>query len=616
MRFVAVAGFVCASFARSGRLALAIGALAGLSVGPVLADPALAGPALAGPALAGSSPTALTSTPNPSTVGQTVTFTARVSGGAPTGTVTLKDGSKVLGSGALRFLPDTRALSAGRNTVCALTSAGGVECWGNNTSGQLGDGNAPNGTDVPGTVIGLDSGVTAVEMAFYTACAVTDAGTVKCWGDNSIGQLGDGNAPNGSDRPVDVLGLPAGIVSVAVGYLHACALTDGGAVWCWGDNSDGQLGDGNMGVDSAIPVPVQGLSSGVVAIAAGYGDDTCAVTETGAAKCWGSNGYGNLGDGTQTNRDTPVDVIGLPGPVAAISPHHTHTCAVTEAGAAWCWGYGWDGQLGNGANAVSNVPVAVSGLGSGVATIDTGGNHSCAVTDAGTAWCWGRNSSGQLGNGGEPVATNIPVPVTGLSDRIVAVSAGSIHTCALTSSGAAKCWGNAAWGQLGDGNAPTGSDTPVDVVGFGAGTALVRAEATISTTKLRGGKRRVTARYGSDGVYDASAFPPLTQIVRKGKTRTKIAVSPGKPNARSLVRLNVGVKGLSPAKSRPAGKLTVRDGRRKIGTFKVRRGRANVRLGALAPGRHALEVLFRGNRDWKRSHATTSVTIPKPPMGR
>ncbi|WP_436637692.1 chromosome condensation regulator RCC1 [Microbaculum sp. FT89] len=604
MRFAAVAGFVRASFPLS-RIALAIAALAGLSIGPVLAAPALAG----------SSPTALTSTPNPSTVGQTVTFSARVNGGAPTGTVTLKDGSKVLGSGTLRFRSDPRTISTGSTFTCALTVAGGVRCWGDNSSGQIGDGNAPNNAHVPMAVVGLASGVTAIDAGFHSACAVTAAGTVKCWGDNSSGQLGDGNAPNDSDEPVDVLGLPAGIVAVAVSFQHACALTDGGAVWCWGGNMFGQLGDGNMGVDSASPVPVQGLSSGVVAIATGP-QSTCAITETGAARCWGSNVHGKLGDGTQTNRDTPVDVIGLPGPVAAIKPANNHTCAVTKAGAAWCWGDGTSGELGNGDNANSNAPVAVIGLGSGVAAIDTAWGYSCAATDAGTAFCWGNNTYGQLGNGGAPIATNTPVPVIGFAGSTAALAGGSFHSCALTRSSAVKCWGNDNWGQLGDGNAPTDSDIPVDVVGFGHGTALVRAEATISTTKLRGGKRRITAQYGSDGVYDATAFPPLTQVVRKGKTATKIAVRPGKPNARSLVRLKVRVKALSPARGHPAGRLIVRDGRHKVGTFKVRRGRANVRLGALEPGRHALKTIFRGNGNWKPSRAKTSVTIPKPQLGR
>ncbi|MCT8972661.1 chromosome condensation regulator RCC1 [Microbaculum marinisediminis] len=552
MRSIAVVCFVRASSSFS-RIALSVVALTGLSVGPLFA----------GPALAGSSPTALTSTPNPSTVGQTVTFTARVNGGAPTGTVTLKDGSKLLGSGALRFRSDPRTISTGSTFTCALTVAGGVRCWGDNSNGQIGDGNAPNNAHVPMAVVGLASGVTAIDAGFHSACAVTAAGTVKCWG----------------------------------------------------DNGSGQLGDGNMGVDSASPVPVQGLSSGVVAIAAGS-QSTCAITETGAARCWGSNAHGKLGDGTQTNRDTPVDVIGLPGPVAAIKPASNQTCAVTKAGAAWCWGDGTSGELGNGDNANSNAPVAVIGLGSGVAAIDTAWGYSCAATDAGTAFCWGNNTYGQLGNGGAPVATNTPVPVIGFSGSTATLAGGSFHSCALTRSSAVKCWGNDNWGQLGDGNAPTDSDTPVDVVGFGAGTALVRAEATISTAKLRGGKRRITAQYGSDGVYDATAFPPLTQVVRKGKTRTKIAVRPGKPNTRSLVRLNVRVKALAPAKGRPAGKLIVRDGRRKVGTFKVRSGRANVRLGALGPGRHALKVIFRGNRDWKRSRATTSISISRPPMGR
>ncbi|MCT8972663.1 chromosome condensation regulator RCC1 [Microbaculum marinisediminis] len=561
--------------------------------------------AIAGPALAGPMSIDVESSLNPSTYGQKVTFTARLDGGGPTGSVTFKDGSKTLGTGTLSLLDATTSLGIMANHTCALTAAGGVECWGVNTYGQLGNGNMGVNATTPVPVVGLESGIVAISVGFYNSCALTGTGTVKCWGRNQFGQLADGTT-NDSDEPVDIPGLPDDITAVSVGGSHICALTDGGAAWCWGSNNAGQVGNGTV-VDVPVPVTVQGLSSGVATIAAGFGH-TCAITETGAAKCWGSNGDGKLGDGTTTPRQTPVDVIGLPGPVSVISLQQNHTCAVTQAGAAWCWGYGGEGELGNGANGNSASPVPVSGLGAGVATIEVGWAHTCAATEAGAAFCWGYNNAGQLGDGNAPAQANTPQAVSGLSN-VVTLAAGQYHTCAVTAAGAVMCWGDNANGKLGDGKNPTDSDTPVQIAGFGAGAALVPARAELKTRDVRGGKRPITVHYGGDSGNDPSVSPALTQVVRKGKSKTKAAVRPREPDTETHIRLRVRVKAVSPARGRPAGKLTVRDGSRKIGTFKVRRGRANVRLGTLDQGRHALKMLFRGNRDWKRSRVKKTVTV-------
>ncbi|WP_310566672.1 hypothetical protein [Hydrogenophaga sp.] len=350
-------------------------------------------------------------------------------------------------------------ISAGYSHTCALTSAGGVKCWGGNFVGQLGDGSTTN-SPVPVAVSGLGSGVGAIAVGDAYTCALTEVGAVKCWGYNWAGQLGDGSTTN-SPVPVTVSGLDSGVVAVSAGARHACALTSADAVQCWGHNDQGQLGDGST-TQSLVPVAVSGLDSGVVAVSAGF-RHACALTSVGGVKCWGNNGAGQLGDGSTTNSPVPVAVSGLGSGVRAIAAGSSHTCALTSAGAVKCWGNNYYGQLGDGSTTRSLVPVAVSGLDGGVIAIAADDSHTCAHTSTG-AQCWGENFDGKLGDGS---TTNSPVPVavSGLDSGVVAIDAGRYHTCVLTSAGGAQCWGDNSHGQLGDGST-TVRYAPVPVTNF------------------------------------------------------------------------------------------------------------------------------------------------------
>ena len=261
------------------------------------------------------------------------------------------------------------AVSAGPDYSCAVTNTGDAQCWGYNGTGALGNGTSSGvPTTTPVAVSGLSSGVVAVSAGLDYTCAVTSAGAALCWGADSTGQLGDGNnryTRPGTDTPVAVIGLTSGVVAISAGAYHTCALTSAGGVWCWGANDLGQLGIGVLSSYSTTPVAVSGLSSGVVAISAGDGH-TCAVTSAGGVWCWGSNSAGQLGTGTPTYQSlyystTPVAVIGLTSGVVAISAGEGHTCAVTSVGAEWCWGSNVYGQLGNGsAGTIIYAPVLVS----------------------------------------------------------------------------------------------------------------------------------------------------------------------------------------------------------------------------------------------------------------
>jgi alpha-tubulin suppressor-like RCC1 family protein len=438
------------------------------------------------------------------------------------------------------------AIGSGGNHTCALTTAGGVKCWGNNATGQLGNNSTAN-SSIPVDVSGLSSGVSAISLGGSNTCALIIPGSVQCWGDNFHGQLGDNSIVN-SSIPMDVKGLNDRVQAISAGDQHVCLLTTTGGVQCWGWNASGQLGN-NSSTDSLIPVGVSGLSSGVLAISAGgehtcalittgnvqcWGNNqygqlgnnstgnttlptavsglstgtgairaglrySCALTTSGGVKCWGDNEYGQLGNNSTTNSSVPIDVSGLSSGVMALSVGYYHTCAVSTTGSVKCWGRNDVGQLGNGGNTDSSIPVDVSGLGSAVSAISIGRLHTCALTTVGGVKCWGDNSVGQLGNS-SGASSNTPLDVSGLNSGITAISAGYQHTCALTAAGAVKCWGSNSSGQLGN-NSTNNSNTPVDVSGLSNGVAVLSAGRiyTCAVIALAGVKCWGDNRYGQLG---------------------------------------------------------------------------------------------------------------------
>ncbi len=359
-------------------------------------------------------------------------------------------------------------LTSGGAHTCGLTTGGEVRCWGAGLTGQLGNGATANQGSPVAVCAGGASGCTAslsavamVAAGGSHTCAVTAAGGVKCWGWNDAAQLGDGTQGTNRTTPVDVVGLATGAAAVAAGGFHSCALTTAGGVKCWGVNNFGQLGDGTKTLRKT-PVDVAGLSSGVVAVATGY-RHTCALTGSGGVKCWGANIYGQLGDGTTAGSNSPVDVAGLTSGVTAIAAGYSSTCALTSASGVKCWGDNAYGQLGDGTTTQRLTPVDVAGLGNGVMAVKAEGDHPCALTTGGGVKCWGYGGDGEIGDGTTAETHPTPVSVIGLSSGATALSAGDRHTCALVGSGRVMCWGSDWYGALGLG-AIASSATPVTAV--------------------------------------------------------------------------------------------------------------------------------------------------------
>jgi alpha-tubulin suppressor-like RCC1 family protein len=297
------------------------------------------------------------------------------------------------------------AITAGDYHTCAILDNGSVSCWGYNDYGQLGDGTLTNG-NTPTQTSSLGTDRTAVEISAgrYHTCAILDDGSVSCWGYNGNGRLGDGSTTSrNTPTQTSTLGTDRTAVAISAGGSHTCALLDDGSVSCWGENGWGQHGDGTTTIRNT---PTQTSSLGTyrtaVAITAGY-YHTCAILDDGSVSCWGRNHVGQLGDGTPTNRNTPTQTasLGTDRTAVAIAVGGPHTCAILDDGSVSCWGYNTHGQLGHGSNYDRNIPIQTSSLGTDrtAIAISAGYAHTCAILDDDSVSCWGINDHYQLGDG-------------------------------------------------------------------------------------------------------------------------------------------------------------------------------------------------------------------------
>ncbi|MAK77837.1 MAG: hypothetical protein CL992_00945, partial [Euryarchaeota archaeon] len=380
---------------------------------------------------------------------------------------------------------------AGGYHTCAIMADGMMKCWGNNREGQVGDGGGgwgsrrrttPQDVVLPTNITGLS--VTAGEMH---TCAVFDDGSIRCWGRNNNGQIGD-NSTSDRSTPRNV-SMPPGLNATAVsaGDDHTCGLMDDGSVWCWGMNDDLQVGT-NGTLNNLTPIEV--LMSGslnATAISAG-GIHTCALLTNGSVACWGGNEKGQLGFNTSSFTSLP-DTSVLPSGrnVTSISAGGSHTCVLLDNGSAACWGDNEQGQLGDGSRESTTEPTYVNISSSrNVTSISAGGDHTCALLDNGTLFCWGDGGDGRLGYGGDVEMMN-PMLVNFSIGRIAdAVSSGHRHTCAVLDNGSMECWGYNNQGAIGDGTrtsrwTPTSVTNLMQTPGAWVGTPTTLSSGNVLT---------------------------------------------------------------------------------------------------------------------------------------
>lgn len=335
-------------------------------------------------------------------------------------------------------------LEKAQNRGCALT-ADAMYCW--EWLWPLGMVGEPYATP---TAVGLPEGQVFVEVALGHdhVCIRSEAGLAYCTGRNNEGQLGDGTT-NGTQSWVQV-DMPSGVTltTVSAGWVHTCGMGSDGQPYCWGYNGYGAVGNGTTTDNITVPTPVA-VPAGVsfVSVQAGV-RHTCGIASSGAAYCWGEGGEGQLGNGTNSESRVPTQVASA-SVLVQISAGNEFTCALTDGGEAYCWGRGWDGQLGDNAASSSASPVAVAG-GHLFSQVHAGmGNSTCGIKSSGAAYCWGAGWSGQLGNGIYDRQTTPSAAFQGLTTSSVSNAWGT--TCALTSAGEVWCAGDRGAGDLADG---------------------------------------------------------------------------------------------------------------------------------------------------------------------
>jgi alpha-tubulin suppressor-like RCC1 family protein len=335
------------------------------------------------------------------------------------------------------------AVAAGNVHTCAIAvgSSGALYCWGSNAWGELGDGTTVD-HGAQGSIVMTDA--KAIATGPTSTCAIDATGALACFGDDRVGQLGDGQRAT-RKAPASVIGGPGaadGWAQIAQGYgPETCGVSASGRAWCWGAGGYDEIGDGKP-VERTAPSAIAGSWSAIA-----VGNETACALANGVRSCWGDGSSGQLGDGAFAPQSTPVSDAAHQWSEIALGSGHA--CALDNANIVWCWGDNSTAQLGNGTTGgASSTPAAVGGT---WLHVWTGWAHSCAETGDTSLWCWGQNASGELGNGAAsgPVASPSPVVIKPSAWR--ALSLGFSHACAVDAAGQLWCWGANNVGQLGDG---------------------------------------------------------------------------------------------------------------------------------------------------------------------
>lgn len=401
--------------------------------------------------MAGTLPAGLSFNAATATLSGTPTALTAGSGNPVTVTATYKSnqGQRVYSILVGEAVLDAVSFSSNANLNCAVTVEGAAKCWGYSGSRALGTGTTTSFAASPVQVVGLTSTVSKIAAGSNHACAVLTDGSVKCWGGNGWAERGIGPASAtlySSPQPVPGL---TGVVDISAGDNHTCVIMNIGTMKCWGANQYGQLGIGTLDTWRGAPVDVANVS-GVTKISAGE-FKTCALTTGGALKCWGYNQYGALGNGSTTNTGSPATPVGFDAGVTDVAIGYYNVCSI-KGGQVYCAGRNNGKVIDLTATASYATPQAVSGVGTAI-RIAVGGQHACAIRSNNSVTCWGNNAYAQAGVGSKvtPVSPGTEVLNTTEGVTDVQTKGWSFHTCAKTTAGKIKCWGQGGNYALGNG---------------------------------------------------------------------------------------------------------------------------------------------------------------------
>ena len=433
---------------------------------------------------------------------------------------------------------DVKALGLGGDHSCAIIVNGSVVCWGNNSVGQLGRGYTNAYDETPWYVqsFGQNRTAIAIDAGSNTTCALLDDGHVSCWGAGGYGELGNNNTAN-SNTPEEVSAFPGGkeAVSVAVGWRHGCVLLSDQNMSCWGNNVFGQLGT-NSTTNTTTPVLVQPLQGTAKPVALTLMNaHTCALLDDGNSACWGYGYLGALGTDEPIS-SSPVSVDVVSSPVLGINSGGWHTCAVLDNGSVACWGSNFYQQVGSTHPVGEETATLIQGYDANrpASVVRTGPTHSCAVDTSGYIGCWGNGENGQLGNGGttdSSVPLNVSLP-TGAKAMDVAL--GSYYTCALLTNGSVMCWGEGTYGELGAGWSITSSTTPIytSTLGSSARSGVAISSGSVHTCVLLDDGSVVCWGYNGWGTLGTGSYtnmfvPTYVNSLSSGSSTTATSIDGG-----------------------------------------------------------------------------------------
>ena len=464
--------------------------------------------------------------------------------------------------------------SSGYYHVCAFASDSKLYCWGRNHKGQLGNGSTvdsskPVAVNTTGVLAGKT--IKQISSGAYHTCVIASDDKVYCWGENSDGRLGNNSTANSSvPVAVNMSGVLAGktIKQISSGHYHTCALASDDKVYCWGNNDDGGLGNGSTST-SLVPVAVN--TTGVLAgktikyLSAGPAYHTCVIASDDKVYCWGKNKNGELGNGSIIDSNVPV-AVNMSGVLAGktikqMSVGSYNTCVIASDDKVYCWGSNGYGQLGNNSTTDSSIPVAVNTTGvlagKTIKQILSGHYRTCAITSDDKMHCWGNSMGGALGNG-STADSHIPVSVnmTGvLAGKVVRrISIGAFHTCVDATDNKIYCWGSNNYGQLGN-NSTTNSSIPTTTYVF------KKEDIPANAMKLRvqyAKKTAATCQVVAAGWQDVTNSSALAYSAAGPNNGTAITAAANDPN---LPSTSVGYSHQSIVRPGSAAQLTFTNNR-------------------------------------------------------